>query len=711
MPGKSHADDRALATIAALMAGALVGQLVAGKAIRDALFLSAFRPSALPWIMLAASVVSIVAAFAFARAMSRWAPSQVMAVGLSASAALYLGEWWLSAARPSLAAIAVYVHLALFGSALVSGLWSLVNEHFDPHAAKSLVGRIGAGASLGGVVAGALTWLGAGRVSVAAMLLGLAFVNLAALAGLRFLRSPVGEHEHAPADEEGLVHAGSGLLALRELPYFRNLALLVGLASFTELVIDYVFKVEASAHVTGSHALIGFFGAFYTGLSLLALVVQALFSKLSLDRLGVSGTVALHPLATGLGAALALVHPGLPAMLVARGGNGVLRDSLFRSAYELLFTPLPLERKRATKAVIDVGADKLGAILGALLVLAQVAIKPADEHVLLGCVIAAGVAAVFIARRLSAGYVAALGESLRAGVVRLDVAEGGSSPTLTSATQALDGATIRAQIKALDGAGGEATTEGHPPASDSLVDAIVDLRSSRLDRIRIAIRGAYPVDVRLVPFLIPLLGRNDVLPDALRYLRAAALRSTGLLVDWLLDPETPPLVRRRIPRVLKGVLTARAVSGLLGALDDPVFEVRYEAAVALSVLTSRDATLIVASDQVFAQVVKELEQGEGGDQVLDHTFTLLGLVLDREHLRTALQALQTEDRRLRGTALEYLENVLPDTVREPLWPRIGKDAPEKASARPRTEVEAELLESMVGVPHKRLRARIRPVRS
>ena len=52
-----------------------------------------------------------------------------------------------------------------------------------------------------------------------------------------------------------------------------------------------------------------------------------------------------------------------------------------------------------------------------------------------------------------------------------------------------------------------------------------------------------------------------------------------------------------------------------------------------------------------------------------------------------------------------------DTVREPLWPRIGKDAPEKASARPRTEVEAELLESMVGVPHKRLRARIRPVRS
>ena len=525
------------------------------------------------------------------------------------------------------------------------------------------------------------------------------------------MRSPEGEHEHAPADEEGLVHAGWGLLALRELPYFRNLALLVGLASFTELVVDYVFKVEASAHVTGSQGLIGFFGAFYTGLSLLALVVQALFSKLSLDRLGVSGTVALHPLATGLGAGLALVHPGLPAMLVARGGNGVLRDSVFRSAYELLFTPLPLERKRATKAVIDVGADKLGAILGALLVLAQVAIKPAEQHVLLGCVIAACVAAVFIARRLNAGYVSVLGDSLRAGVVRLDLPQAGDNSTVTSATQAVDGATIQAQIKALDGAGGEATTDGRAPAHDTLVDAIVDLRSSRLDRIRIAIRGAYPVDVRLVPFLIPLLGRNDVLPDALRYLRAAAPRSIGQLVDWLLDPETPPLVRRRIPRVLKGVLTARAVSGLLEALDDPAFEVRNEAALALSVLTSRDATLIVASDKVFAQVVKELELGEGGEQVLDHTFTLLGLVLDRDHLRTALQALQTEDRRLRGTALEYLENVLPQNVRQPLWPRIGKGAPGPAPARPRSEVETELLQSMAGVPRSRLRARIRPARS
>ncbi len=391
------------------MALALVGQQVAGKAIRDALFLSAFRVSSLAWMMLAASMVSIGGAFVFAKVMSRKSPAWVMTVGLSASAVLFALEWWLSAMRPGLVAVAVYVHMALFGPALVSGLWSLVNERFDPHAAKSLVGRISAGASIGGVIGGLLTWLGAGSISVPGMLLGLAFVNLAALAGLVGLHPAVGDRERARTDEEGLVDAGSGLQALREIPYLRNLALLVGLASFTELVVDYVFKAETSAHYSGSAALVAFFGPFYMGLSLLALVVQALFSKRSLDRLGLSGTVALHPLATGLGAAVALVRPGLASVLVARGGNGILRDSLFRSGYELLYTPLPPARKRATKAVIDVGADKLGAVLGAGVVLVHVGHHPVGVRFLLLAVIATCLVALVVARRLNAGYVAALG--------------------------------------------------------------------------------------------------------------------------------------------------------------------------------------------------------------------------------------------------------------------------------------------------------------
>ena len=53
-----------------------------------------------------------------------------------------------------------------------------------------------------------------------------------------------------------------------------------------------------------------------------------------------------------------------------------------------------------------------------------------------------------------------------------------------------------------------------------------------------------------------------------------------------------------------------------------------------------------------------------------HVFTLLSIVLPPEPLRIAYRGLHTNDTALRGTALEYLESVLPADVREALWPFI-----------------------------------------
>ena len=72
--------------------------------------------------------------------------------------------------------------------------------------------------------------------------------------------------------------------------------------------------------------------------------------------------------------------------------------------------------------------------------------------------------------------------------------------------------------------------------------------------------------------------------------------------------------------------------------------------------------------------------------------TLLALVLPREPLQIAFRSLQTDDRQLRGTALEYLDGILPPAIRERLWPFL-EAAPARRSTRPREEVMAELLRS------------------
>jgi hypothetical protein len=77
------------------------------------------------------------------------------------------------------------------------------------------------------------------------------------------------------------------------------------------------------------------------------------------------------------------------------------------------------------------------------------------------------------------------------------------------------------------------------------------------------------------------------------------------------------------------------------------------------------------------------------DRSLEHVFMLLGLTLDRVSLRLAFKALHEKDERLRGTALEYLETVLPDEVRDAVWPFLGEERPMRA-ARSALDILADL---------------------
>src|SRR4029077_6628108 len=104
-----------------------------------------------------------------------------------------------------------------------------------------------------------------------------------------------------------------------------------------------------------------------------------------------------------------------------RGAEAVQRNSLFRSAYELLYTPLPEEKKRATKTIIDVAFDRAGTVAGSGIVYVALRFAPGNAALVL---LVIGIAASFVtlvrARTLHTGYIGALEESLRLGAIKLD---------------------------------------------------------------------------------------------------------------------------------------------------------------------------------------------------------------------------------------------------------------------------------------------------
>ena len=668
---------------AALAAGLLIAQQVAVKVVRDGFYLSQFPVSTLPVAVSVGAVLSLAAVVLLSRGMSRVPPARLLVWMLWASAALLVAEWALSLAAPRLAAAALYGHVAILGTTAVSGFWAMVNEAFDPHAARRAMGRIGTGASTGGVLGAALTWRASALVPTASLLLGVAaLVALCALSVGRLAPPPSGARK--AADDAAAADHGSAGRIFAQVPYLRSLAALVALCALLEALLDYTLSAAAVARFGRGEALVGFFAAFQTSTGVLALLVQAALVRWSLARLGLAWTLAVHPIGVALLAAVTAAVPRLGAIAVLRGAETVLRHSVFRSAYELLYTPLPPRWKRPTKPLVDVGSDRVGTIAGGMITAAVLAwMGPRTPVVLVGLAMTSALAMSAIALRFHRAYVTALVASLRAGSIALEQEE-------------VQDATTRQTMDDLDRKDRAAPAPSPPPvpaAAESLApNPAEELRSGEPVRIR-AVLAHEVLDPGLVAVALPLLRRDDLFGDLVPALRRAAPHCTGQLVDALLDDRVDPVVRRRIPRVLASVSTQRAVDGLCAGLDCDRLDVRYRSAQALVRLRKRGGTKI-ASEAMFAVAAREIALLTGSGARLEHVFAVLSLALDGEPIELAFRALQGRDPALRGTALEYLDHVLPPPIRGALWPILGADSGTSLAARRSVdEVREELSRS------------------
>ena len=177
------------ASVAAVASAAMIAQQVAGKAARDALFLSSFHVRALPAMMAGSAVISLAAVLWLSRMMVKYSPAKVVPVGFALGSVALMLEWALSFPAPRLAAVALYLHTAVFGAVVISAFWSLINEIFDPHTGKRAVASIAAGGTLGGVLGGVAAWRASELIALPTMLPVLAAMNVVSLWGTLRLRS------------------------------------------------------------------------------------------------------------------------------------------------------------------------------------------------------------------------------------------------------------------------------------------------------------------------------------------------------------------------------------------------------------------------------------------------------------------------------------------------------------------------------------------
>jgi hypothetical protein len=272
MPTDSHTSHQEVGhsvVVATTVATLMIAQQIASKAIRDGLFLTAFDVSALPRATLVAAMLSFAAALVVGRLLSTRAPARVVPALFGIHGGLLLVEAALVEAAPRGVAAALYLHVAVFGGAVVSGFWSVVNERFDAHTARRVMSTIAAGATLGGLLGGLATWVGDG-LAPRTLLSGLALSSLLCAGGVRWIAPPAGDSGERSVSKSESVFAGVRVLFGEALP--RRIGGVVFLVAALTTLVDYVFKAGVVNALQGED-LVGFFAAIYTGTGLATFVL------------------------------------------------------------------------------------------------------------------------------------------------------------------------------------------------------------------------------------------------------------------------------------------------------------------------------------------------------------------------------------------------------------------------------------------------------
>ena len=201
---------------------------------------------------------------------------------------------------------------------------------------------------------------------------------------------------------------------------------MVALGALAEALLDYVLLGPRRGGASDAgRPLLSFFALFQTGVAIVGLGCRMRCRGARSSGSAWRARSRVQPGGGRRDGRLGLLWPGLWTAVLARGLEASCTNRCSAPATSCSTRPLALDRKRATKALVDVGFDKVGSVAGGLLTAGLVAATPgAAAPLALGAAALVAAAALALLPRLHRGYVVSLEESLRSGAVRLEPGRG-----------------------------------------------------------------------------------------------------------------------------------------------------------------------------------------------------------------------------------------------------------------------------------------------
>jgi AAA family ATP:ADP antiporter len=357
-------EGRRLVLMGALV-GLLCGAYTIAKVLRDALFLGQFGALALPYAYMAVALASAglvafeswwakrVAGFGAARV------NQYIAIACSVAAAIAYPH------APRWTTALFYVWTGSQAMMLLPHFWSLALDIWDSRRARRVFPVMAGCGLLGGLAGGAF----AGWTTPLVQRVGLMWTLPGFLLAAHVLTHHLEAHRARRPRTREL--ATSPWRIIRRSRYIVIFVVALALSVIVGTLVDFQFKYLIQHRYPHPGELSQFLGRFYFGLNALALLFQFGAAAWLLQRFGLGASNGLQPAAVVALASWAAIGPGMGVVIAMRWVQGVLSQTLGKSANEIYYTAIQPGQRRRIKPAIDTLVERWSdAAVGVLLVVA-----------------------------------------------------------------------------------------------------------------------------------------------------------------------------------------------------------------------------------------------------------------------------------------------------------------------------------------------------
>ncbi len=340
----------------------VIATLLIIKPTVNSLFVSELGADSLPFGYLLIALSALVSSYFYTRATAYFSLLRIIrfTLGFSALALIALGLFLHLGIMRGWILYLFYVGVAIYAVLATSQFWVLANLVFNVREAKRLFGFIGAGAITGGIFGGYLATLLAPVIGNENLIFIAALFVLICFPILSYIwKNRVGKLNAFKQKKRLPDKSDYPFRLIKNSKHLSYLAGIIAVGVITARLVDYQFSDIAVQKIPDSDELTSFFAFWLSTFNVLSLLIQLFLTRKIVGIWGVGFSLFLLPLGIFIGAILFFLFPELWVMVFLKGIDGSLKQSINKSAAELLVLPLPFQLKNKTKSFIDVVVDSL----------------------------------------------------------------------------------------------------------------------------------------------------------------------------------------------------------------------------------------------------------------------------------------------------------------------------------------------------------------